>query len=55
MTGVQTVCSSDLGKFVDSELGMIPEGWKVGRLTEIASYMNGLAMQKFPPENNEDS
>lgn len=43
------------GKFVDSELGMIPEGWKVGRLTKIASYMNGLAMQKFPPENNEDS
>ena len=43
------------GKFVDSELGMIPEGWRVGRLTEIASYMNGLAMQKFPPENNEDS
>lgn len=43
------------GKFVDSELGMIPEGWKVGRLTEIASYMNGLAMQKLPPENNEDS
>ena len=43
------------GNFVDSELGMIPEGWKVGRLTEIASYMNGLAMQKFPPENNEDS
>ena len=43
------------GEFVDSELGMIPEGWKVGTLTEIASYMNGLAMQKFPPENNEDT
>lgn len=43
------------GEFVDSELGMIPQGWRVGRLTEIASYMNGLAMQKFPPENNEDS
>ncbi len=43
------------GKFVDSELGMIPEGWKVGTLTEIAYYMNGLAMQKYPPENNEDS
>lgn len=43
------------GKFVDSELGMIPKGWKVGTLTEIASYMNGLAMQKFPPENNEVS
>ncbi len=38
------------GKFVDSELGMIPEGWRVGALTEIANYMNGLAMQKFPPE-----
>ena len=43
------------GKFLDSELGMIPEGWKVGTLTEIASYMNGLAMQKYPPENIEDS
>ena len=43
------------GKFVDSELGMIPEGWRVGRLTDIASYMNGLAMQKFPPENLVDS
>lgn len=43
------------GKFVNSELGMIPEGWKVGTLTEIASYMNGLAMQKYPPENIEDS
>lgn len=43
------------GKFVDSELGMIPEGWKVGTLTEIASYMNGLAMQKYPPENIEYS
>lgn len=43
------------GKFVNSELGMIPEGWKVGTLTEIASYMNGLAMQKYPPENDEDS
>ena len=43
------------GKFVDSELGMIPEGWKVGRLTDIASYLNGLAMQKFPPENKNES
>ena len=23
------------GKFVDSELGMIPEGWKVGKITDI--------------------
>lgn len=43
------------GKFKESELGMIPEGWKVGTLTDIASYMNGLAMQKFPPKENEKS
>ena len=43
------------GKFVESELGMIPEGWRVGTLTEIADYMNGLAMQKFPPTSVEDS
>lgn len=29
------------GKFVDSELGMIPEGWKVGRLTDIIKLMPG--------------
>ena len=43
------------GKFVESELGMIPEGWRVGTLTEIADYMNGLAMQKFPPLSEEDA
>lgn len=29
------------GKFVDSELGMIPEGWKVGTLDEIFSLKYG--------------
>ena len=29
------------GKFVDSELGMIPEGWKVGALDEIADITMG--------------
>ena len=41
------------GEFVDSELGMIPKGWRVGKLSEIADYVNGLAMQKFRPQNNE--
>ena len=27
------------GKFVESELGMIPEGWRVGRLEEMASVV----------------
>ena len=43
------------GKFVESELGMIPDGWRVGTLTEIADYLNGLAMQKFPPISDEDA
>ena len=29
------------GKFLDSELGMIPEGWKVGRLTDVIKLMPG--------------
>lgn len=29
------------GKFVDSELGMIPEGWKVGTLADIAEITMG--------------
>lgn len=42
------------GEFVDSELGPIPKGWKVKALDEIADFLNGLAMQKYRPvdENN---
>jgi type I restriction enzyme S subunit len=43
------------GKFVESELGMIPEGWKVNSLTDIADFQNGLAMQKYPPLSEDDS
>ena len=38
------------GKFVDSELGMIPEGWKVGRLEEIADIVGGSTPSKAKPE-----
>lgn len=37
-------------RLVDSELGEIPEGWEVKPLDEIANYLNGLALQKYPPE-----
>lgn len=37
------------GEFVESELGMIPKGWEVKSLDEIAHYLNGLAMQKYRP------
>jgi type I restriction enzyme S subunit len=42
------------GGFTDSELGRIPKGWRVGRLTDIADYVNGLAMQKHRPAKAEN-
>lgn len=41
------------GEFEESELGLIPKGWRVAALDEIADYLNGLAMQKYPPSKNE--
>ena len=41
------------GEFVESELGMIPKGWRVGSLSSIADYINGLAMQKYRPNEGE--
>jgi len=34
--------------FEDSELGEIPKGWEVRSLDEIAHFLNGLALQKYP-------
>ena len=39
-------------RLVDSELGQIPEGWEVKSLDEIARFLNGLALQKYPPTGN---
>lgn len=38
----------------ESELGLIPKGWKISSLEKIADYLNGLALQKYPPENDKD-
>ena len=38
----------------DSELGEIPEGWECLSLDAIASYQNGLALQKYRPENEDE-
>lgn len=35
------------GKFVDSELGMIPEGWKVGNLEELVEVKYGKDHKKL--------
>lgn len=37
-----------------SELGEVPKGWEEKSLDQIASYLNGLALQKFPPESEDE-
>ena len=39
---------------VDSKLGPIPDGWQVKAIDEIAAFRNGLALQKFRPNQGED-
>lgn len=43
------------GKMIKSELGEIPEGWKIKNLLEVGDFINGLAMQKYRPLDTEDS
>ncbi|MGJ7487598.1 restriction endonuclease subunit S [Variovorax sp. LT2P21] len=38
--------------FEDSELGLVPKGWSVRSLDGIANFLNGLALQKFPPSEH---
>ena len=41
-------------EFEESELGLIPKGWKARSLDSIATYLNGLALQKFPAESESE-
>lgn len=48
----QAIFQEWFGKYgMEDEL---PEGWRVGKLSEIATFLNGIALQKFPPENEID-
>ena len=40
-------------RFVESEMGEIPEGWEVKGLDTIADFQNGLALQNFRPREDE--
>ncbi len=40
--------------FVDSDIGPVPEGWMVKPLAKIATFLNGLALQKYPPRDGGD-
>lgn len=37
--------------FEGSEVGEIPRGWEVRSLDQTARFLNGLALQKFPPKD----
>ena len=39
-------------RFVDSEIGPVPEGWEVKPIATIATFLNGLALQKYPPRGD---
>jgi type I restriction enzyme S subunit len=40
------------GEMVESELGEIPSRWEIDSLDNIAEFLNGLALQKFPAESD---
>ena len=40
-------------QFEDSEQGEIPRGWEVRALGQIARFVNGLALQKYPPREGQ--
>jgi type I restriction enzyme S subunit len=39
------------GHFEETALGHTPQGWEVRSLDGIANYLNGLALQNYPPGN----
>ena len=43
------------GEFVDSELGMIPKGWKVGTLSDIGEVVGGATPSKSKSEYYTDN
>lgn len=40
-------------RFVDSAIGPVPEGWTVKGIATVATFLNGLALQKYPPRGDD--
>jgi type I restriction enzyme S subunit len=40
--------------FEESDLGLVPREWRIQSLDTIAAFLNGLALQKFPPTGQDD-
>lgn len=41
-------------RLVKSAQGPVPEGWRFRPLDEVADFLNGLALQKYPPSGDGD-
>ncbi len=58
MAGLSTGLPPEISRLfpaalVDSEIGKIPQGWRVDALDEIGVFKNGLALQKYPASAGE--
>ena len=42
------------GQFVDSELGMIPEGWKIGKINDVINLLSGFPFKSSDFQENGD-
>lgn len=39
--------------FEESEVGPIPQGWRIVPLDSVAEFLNGLALQRYPPREGD--
>lgn len=49
-TLAQTIFHENFGKYKPGD--DLPPGWRIGKLSEIANFLNGLALQKFSPKKD---
>ena len=42
------------GKFIDSELGLIPEGWKIGKINDVINLLSGFPFKSSAFQENGD-
>ena len=42
------------GKFIESELGLIPEGWKIGKINDVINLLSGFPFKSSDFQKNGD-
>jgi type I restriction enzyme S subunit len=40
-------------RLTDAQIGPVPQGWEVRPLSKVADFLNGLALQKYPPAGDD--